>query len=132
MNAGFESAWWKAQLPENWTAEEDDVCVTFRPPDSSGAVQVSAANKDNGDITDDDLTEFASERLAQRPVEHVTTPNLQGIYVEYVDGDRVWREWWLRRGHLLLYVTYNVDKQLREVDRLAVDTFVKGLQPLHT
>jgi hypothetical protein len=129
MNSQFESAWWRTSVPEGWKANEDNVCVTFTSRRLPGALQVSAAIKEAAPVTDADLREFAHERIANKQVKAVETTYFDGIHIEFVDNDRFWREWWLKSGNLLLYVTYNVEKELRDLTRSDIDAFIGCLEP---
>ena len=130
MNSQYKSVWWKAKVPGDWDTNEDDVCVTFKSQRWSGAIQVSAAIKAAAQVTDADLRELADQRIANRQVKIVTTAKFEGIHVEYLDNDNFWREWWLRSGNLMVYITYNVEKQLQVVERATIEEFINGLEPL--
>ena len=130
MNSQYESVWWKAKVPADWDTTEDDVCLTFKSQGSSGAIQVSAAVKEAAPVTDADLKEFAGKRIGNRPAKTVKTAKFVGIHAEYCDNYKFWREWWLRSDNLMLYVTYNIEKKLKDVERAAIDEFISGLEPL--
>jgi hypothetical protein len=129
MVARYESAWWKAKIPRDWDTNEDEICVTFKSQTTSGAVQVSAASKGTDQVSDADLKEFAGQRIANKRINAVKTPRFEGIHVEYLLEDTFWREWWLRAGRLMVYVTYNIEKKSRDVERATIDEFINSLEP---
>ena len=128
--APFNSRWWSVQLPDGWQAIEHEECVTISATHSPSALQISAARKDAGLITDEDLRQFAVERLGEEmPLTTVNLTFFTGLYAEYLDNHNFWREWWLRAGVLMIYGTYNTDEKLKETERVLVDTIVKTLKP---
>src|SRR6266508_2683776 len=120
MKHKYESTYWRAKVPEDWETREDDTCVTFEPQKPPGVIQVSAAVKEAAPVTDIDLKEFAGQRISNRRVMTVKTPSFEGIHVEYAEDDNFWREWWLRSGNLMLYVTYNIQNKLKDIERSEV------------
>jgi len=130
MESPYESLWWKAKVPEDWDTDEDDVCVTFRPQGLSAAIQVSAVIKEGTPVTDADLREFAGQRIAYRRPKTIKTAKFGGIHIAYFDNGNFWREWWLRSGNLMLYVTYNIERNLKDADSATIDQFICDLEPL--
>jgi hypothetical protein len=51
-------------LPPGWNGHSEGDCATFRADPAFGVLQISAVRKDVGIVTDDDLKEFALERVA--------------------------------------------------------------------
>ena len=130
MKSQYVSAWWKAAVPANWDADENDSCVTFKPHKSSGVLQVSAAMKEAGPVTEDHLMEFAHQRIVNRQAKTVETARFNGISVGYVNNDQFWKEWWLRSGSLMLYITYVVKIDQQGIEDAAIDEFIRCLEPL--
>ncbi|HEY0456838.1 MAG TPA: hypothetical protein VGE41_10720, partial [Verrucomicrobiae bacterium] len=65
----------------------DSACVTFQSPDIPGALRESAARKAPGPVTENDLIEFAGERILNRPTQPVQSKYFQGIMVsDFQDG----------------------------------------------
>lgn len=129
MNSQYESFWWVARVPGDWDTNEDDVCVTFKSRASSGAIQVTAAKKEAAAVTDADLREFAEQRIAGRQAKVIKTAHFEGIQVEYSDNHNFWKECWLRSGNLMLYVTYTIEKALKDVEQITINEFISGLEP---
>ena len=61
----FQTAWWTVDLPPHWQGRSDPECATFQASPPMGALQISVACKDDGIVTDADLSEFADERSTQ-------------------------------------------------------------------
>lgn len=118
-------------LPVSWQATEDNECVTLLRKHSPSAVQISAARKETGFITDEELKEFAAERLGdQISLCKVNTPEFTGFCAEYIKNSTFWREWWLRSNDLIVYVTYNIDVKYREAELGLVDEIIRDLRPI--
>jgi hypothetical protein len=101
------STWWAITVPDHWIVEKDEDCTTFTAPAGVGALQVSAAKKDGGLVTPEDLEEFAEDVLAASSAERELFHGwFSGFTVQFIrDGD-FWRHWWLAAGDTLIYATY--------------------------
>jgi len=93
---------WSIDLSNNWIAEETDECMAFYNPDGVGVIQISTYLKEAGDVTDEDLLEFAE---VINP-DTADLPYLKGIHEASDDNGDVFLNWWLRSGPQLFYVTY--------------------------
>jgi hypothetical protein len=77
---------WELDLPSDWTAEHDDTCVTLERAGGVGALQISGAQKD-GDVTDDDLRDFAAEHLEAGAVPSAAIcGEYSGFILKYGEG----------------------------------------------
>jgi hypothetical protein len=105
----YRSTWWSVELPPTWRGDPDGDCSTFRADATLGVLQISAARKDKGIVIDDDLKEFAYERVAPDVrLEKVTFGAFCGFTARYAENGLSWQEWWLRLETVTVYVTYNV------------------------
>lgn len=128
-NMTFSSCWWSVELPPEWVAMDDDQCVTLSGKRFPSALQISAARKEHDTITDADLIDFASDRIAtESQLRRVDLNEFSGFYVEHVENGVFWREWWLRAGCLMIYVCYNVDEKFKKSELVLVDRIVKSLK----
>jgi hypothetical protein len=87
-----------------------------------GALQISAARKEAGIVTDRDLQEFARDRLiAGAAFEPVGFRECSGFTTRYRKDGVSWQEWWLKSEHLMIYASYNVvpEKEYLEQDDVA-------------
>jgi hypothetical protein len=107
MAPRFGTDTWTLQVPSGWRAWHDEECSTLVGPGDLGALQVSAASKDS-EVLDQDLRDFASKHLAAGAhAEPAEAGDYAGFEIAFRDGDRYWRQWFLRRGRQALFVTYN-------------------------
>src|ERR1051325_7728488 len=105
----FRSAWWSVHLPDDWQSSEEPECVTLYRSQRRGSLQISAARKQEETVTDRDLQNFAEELIdSNLALEKVSYSTFSGFSVSYSRDARFWKEWWLRSGTLMLYLTYVV------------------------
>lgn len=98
---------WSIDLPDAWEDEADDDGITLFDPEGSGALRISAVEREE-EIGDDFLDYMAAEHLeAGAEPEEVDCGDFDGLELSYGDDDHYWREWYLRAGSVMLYVTYH-------------------------
>jgi hypothetical protein len=125
----YESTWWTVELPSGWQGSADGTCSTFTDTPEHGVLQISAANKDSGVVTDDDLKEFASERVASNiPLDPAVAGAFSGFTARYQKERQWWQEWWLRSGQLMIYVTYNISLGRERAEQRAVTSILSSLK----
>jgi hypothetical protein len=128
MGTVFNSRWWSIELPLGWQAVEDADCVTLSRNNCSSAFQISAARKGDQPVTDEDLSDFAAQRVGGKtPLRKMDTDRFTGFYAEHIEDGIFWREWWLRAGNLMVYCSYNVEEKLKESESVLVDNIVESL-----
>lgn len=115
---------WSLDLPEGWQVEDEEECTLIYHPEGVGAFQLSAFHKDTGDISDEDLIDFA-EGADILPVEF---PHLQGYENIEVEDDAFISNWWLRNGPDFVFVTYACDKDDQAVEAEEVEKMMQSLQ----
>ena len=104
----FSSAWWSVELPPGWRGHRDRECVTFQADLPIGALQISAARKENAPVTSDDLKDFAKERTrGKATLRPARIGEFDGFTSELEDDKASWREWWVRCKDIAIYATYN-------------------------
>ena len=82
-------------------------------------------------MSDRDLKEFARERIrGGTPLLKVRYGPFSGFSVEYTKEQRFWKEWWLRSGNLMVYVTYNVILGKQNVEKEKVEKLLRSLKPI--
>jgi hypothetical protein len=127
----FDGIWWRVRLPSGWSGHPDKECATFRARPPRGALQISSARKDEGRVTDQDLKEFAEGRVPLSTALRALTIGLfSGFSAEYSREGCFWKEWWLRSGHLMVYVTYNVEGGSEDSETAAVERIMASLEPV--
>jgi hypothetical protein len=129
MAKEYKSSWWSIELSSDWSAEEEEVCVTFSAERGVGALQVSAYRRGDESVTDEDLNDFAEDELVDGGVpQNVSCGAFRGIAVSYVEGGWFRRKLWLRSGSLLLYVTYNCGSKDKGVEVESVNRMLSSLK----
>lgn len=87
-------------------------------------LQISAARKDTGAITIQELKDFAADRLSEdATLDVVVFGAFAGFTASYSDQGSYWREWWLASGGLMIYATYNVKEGRETVEKLQLPEF---------
>lgn len=116
-----EFTWWSVEVPEDWFCTQNENCVTMYANPALGVLQISSAKKETGSVTDEELREFANDRITTAKARHdlllVKNPNTSGIHISYETKGILWKEWWLRHGSIMLYVTYNISAEMSAVIR---------------
>jgi hypothetical protein len=127
MSERFGTESWSVLVPEGWQARHDPECATLVADPAIGALQISAAFKD--DVVDDsDLRDFAAKHLdAGTDPEVIQAGDFVGFSIGYQVEATAWREWYLRHGRTALFVTYNCDVDARGVEDAAVDAALVSL-----
>ena len=130
----FKSEWWTAEVPGGWSASLDAQCVTLRDDPEVGSLQISAAEKEREDVSDEDLLEFVSEGIGEdHAAKIVQLGPFTGFTAESAGQGFSCREWWLRLGRLMVYATYNVPMGLETKDEdRAVHRVLSSLRPNHS
>lgn len=109
MTTVFNGNWWFLSLPSNWNGSREEQGYSFFGDPRLGTLQISAAQKEAENVRDEDLREFAQESLQKGArLQSVRVGRLVGFLAQRREGDLSWKEWWLREGKILLYVTYVV------------------------
>lgn len=127
----FKSAWWSAELPQGWTGTEDSECATFRANPPIGALQISSARKDKTDVTEEEMKDFAVERIPQGiQLDKVSYGHFSGFTARYSQGGLYWREWLLKSGGLMMYATYNVAQGAEDLETDKIEDILRTLVPI--
>ena len=123
-----QTQWWCLELPDEWSAEMEDDCVTIADCDGVGEIDITVVRKAYSHVDDSDLAQFAEQLveqgIASRAVEVGVT---RGLLFEYQDDEGDWREWYLARGPLLIYITYHTDTEHSGLDNAIVDEILATL-----
>jgi len=105
----FGNHLWQVNLPDGWVAEQETESALLYHPDGPGTLQISAIPQ-NDTVTTADLRAIAVEHLEEgAQTDDVELGEFSGFSLSYGINDEFWREWYLRCGSTLLFVTYNCD-----------------------
>jgi hypothetical protein len=128
----YQPSWWSTKLRAGWAAHENPDCVSFSAGPSGGVLKVSAIRKPNGSVTSQDLQEFASaSKGGVGNLQHVELSEIFGLASEYVGEERYCKEWWLKKGSIGVYFTYDVAVAARRAEADAVDKMISSVT-IHT
>ena len=134
MTPDVSGEWWSLSLATGWEAEVDEYCVTIAQPDGVGALQVSAYKKRDGSIASrDDLLE--ATELEPHQFQHLgelSCGDFHGFQLVYAQGDVFWRRFWLANGEVMVFVTYNCEKQHQDQELAPVNEMLASLRSLAT
>ncbi len=120
---------WTLELAPGWAAEAEESCVTITHPDGVGALQVSAHTRRGRALSREDVLEAAE--LEPEALAHIAEQDwgdFHGFQLIFSDGETFWRRWWLARGRVLLFVTYNCDQTHEDEELPAVNAMVGSLR----
>jgi hypothetical protein len=72
--------------------------------------------------------EFASEQISRGlRIEKAKCGPFSGFSTVYSKSGSFWKEWWLRAGNLMIYVTYNVSEGSEGVEEDHVKRMLESL-----
>ncbi len=124
----LQTEWWCLELPDEWSAEMEDDCVTISDCDGVGEIDITVVKKADGEVNDNDLKDFAEDLIEQGlQGQLVEVGAAEGLYFFYDDSDGAWREWYLGAGSLLIYITYNTLMEHKSLDDAIVDEILDTL-----
>jgi hypothetical protein len=131
----FGGDYWTIGLPDEWIGERDSEGVTLYDPNGSGSLQLSSLKEDTP-ITAADLKELAAEHIdAGAKPENVELGDFNGFTLSYGFKGEYWREWYLKCGTVMLFVTYtcDLDDEGKEDDLvdLVLETLRAKDEPAH-
>jgi len=124
----FESKWWKVMLPNGYRAEANDDCVDIIGPRETGVTQISGYRRDDRNVTLEDLLEFASDEANIDELKESVLDKFKGYAHEAIINETYWRKWWLASGRTMVYVTYQCNKDLSNVERSHVDSIIHSIR----
>jgi hypothetical protein len=96
---------YSVDVPEGWSREDHPECLTLH---EEGSLQISSYRKESDDVTNDDLKDFAADDIPDgTQLAPFKFGDFSGFGVSSGQGDEFWWRWWLRSGHVMLFVTFN-------------------------
>ena len=123
-----QTEWWCIELPDEWSAEMEDDCVSITDCDNVGTIDISAVRKEGGLVGQQDLLDLAADLVADDiQFQPVTIAGAEGVLFEYEQEGVTWREWYLAQGTLVLYATYNTEVEHAGLDDALVDEILSTL-----
>ena len=121
-----ETDWWLLDLPEEWTAEQDDETVVIVDEDGVGALEITMLEYE--DDSPMEVNALARQLMPDDVVgQPVTLGDFSGLGFQYQDeGDAV-REWIVQRDQRTLLVSYSCDADDAGMDDSIIDEILETL-----
>jgi hypothetical protein len=121
-----ETDWWLLDLPEEWTAEQDDETVVITDEDGVGALEITMLEYE--DDSPMEVNALARQLMPDDvPGQPVTLGDFSGLGFQYQDeGDAV-REWIVQRDQRTLLVSYSCDADDAGMDDSIIDEILETL-----
>lgn len=137
-----ETEFWALEVPEEWSAEDDEGVIVIFDGDEIGELSVSVL------VTDDEspeilsLQEKAEKLTGESNFDSIVIGDLnesEAVYREYSEDDAFWREWLVSsqsidkekasvvNEDLLIYVTYCTDLENKSLDDVVVNQILSTL-----
>jgi len=121
---------WTLELPEEWSAVQEDELVVIEDEDGVSCLEISALVLETGDVGEEDLAEFSRDLVDEgvRP-QAMRIGAWSGRLFEHDDGEFHWREWFLRQGAHFVYAGYHCLREHAGMDDAAVAEILATLEP---
>ena len=130
MRSIFQSFLWQVAVPRPWKAQDCGDCIEFTQPEGAGALHLSSARKQHGEVLDDEArTQLGQECPDDADTEPVRFGAFTGYGAEYVNWSEgiYWHKWFVRCGRVLLFITYNCKRGDEELERQQVRQILSSL-----
>ena len=131
MRSTFQSPLWQISVPRPWRAEDCEHCVEITQPEGAGALHISGALKQDGDVLDDETrAQLQQDCPTDTEFERVRFGDFSGYGGDYVDWSEsaYWKKWFLRSGRVLLFITYNCKRGDEELEMAQVGQILSSLE----
>ena len=121
---------WTLELPEEWSAQEDEDVVVIEDEDGVSCLEISALVLESGAVGDEDLAEFSRDLLDEglKP-QAVRVAGWSGKLFEHDDEEFHWREWFLRQGAHCISPGYHCLREHAGMDDAAIAEILATLEP---
>lgn len=128
MVKNYRASYWATRIPDDWEVERDSDCVALFHPDGAGILEISEALQES-EVSLDDLEEIAAEHLdAGADADLVRAGDFEGLGLSYIHEDELWREWYLKSGDLLVFITYHCLEEDEEKEEGFVDVILGSMK----
>jgi hypothetical protein len=124
----LETQWWRLGLPDEWVAEQDEDSILITDRDDVGTIEISHLVAEEGDNLN---IEVLARDNAEQPGlnwDSCVLGDFDGVETRYREEDASIREWWLKAGSLMLFVTYVCEIENEGLDDSIVDEILDGLE----
>ncbi|MFT6753694.1 MAG: hypothetical protein ACJA2O_003890 [Candidatus Azotimanducaceae bacterium] len=117
---------WSIDLPNDWQMEETDDVVSIFHAGGVGTFDVSCFFTEEGDVTIEDIIEFAEVAVYER----TNLSYLNGIQAKDIEAHESVFQWWLAAANQLIYATYVCDTADEPSEQLERDQLISSLRSL--
>ena len=131
MPSTFKSSLWQISVPRPWRAQDCEHCVEFTHPEGAGALHISGALKQVGDVSDDETrAQLQQECPENADIEPVRFGNFTGYGAEYVNWTEgaYWKKCFVRSGRVLLFITYTCKRGEEDLEITQVCQILSSLE----
>ena len=133
-----KKGWYRLELPDGWTSEEDDGALAIAHPDGAGVLQMSVQDPPvpAGQRVDAYLMlrAFLNQSGVDFELAQPRRWSAKGLdwaaceYETEEDGETVlWRAWMASDGDLVAFFTYGCPEDARDAERATVDAMLGSL-----
>lgn len=124
----LETEWWTMALPPEWWADTDEDSILVGDRDDVGCIEISSLHKEHGEFDLAEVRDIAAAS-AESPLDwrRVTLGDFHGVRSQFVEEGAAIREWYVRCGSVLLFITYSCEEDNRGMDDAAVDEILDTL-----
>lgn len=121
-----ETDWWLLDLPEEWSAEQDEETVVISDEDGVGALEITMLEYE--DDSPMEVKQLAKQLMPDDVAgQAAELGDFAGLYFQYQDeGDAV-REWIVQRDARTLLVSYSCDADDAGMDDAVIDEILETL-----
>lgn len=124
-----ETDWWIIDLPDEWDAEQDEEIIVISDEDGVGVLEITTLEKDEEQAEAADLKALAEALVPEGTISATAQiGEFSGLYFEYREAGDAVREWLLRGGNLLLFISYSCSIDHAGFDDAMVDEILDTLQ----
>jgi hypothetical protein len=131
MRSTFQSHSWQISVPRPWLARDCKDCAEFTQPEGAGALHISGALKQHGDVSEDETrAQLEQDCPEDADIERVQFGDFSGYSGEYVDWNEsvYWKKWFVRCGRVLLFITYNCKRGDEELEMAQICQILSSLE----
>jgi len=135
MQNSYQTDLWKLTVSAPWQLRQVDQCIEITQPEGMGAIHISAARKQKGLVSDDDLRNSAAKELPEgEELSEAFFGEFTGFSTSYTDWhtDTFWKKWWLGNRDVMLYLTYNCNRGDEELELPYAEKLLTHLEPRRT
>ncbi len=124
----LETEWWTMALPPEWWAESEEDSILVGDRDDVGCIEISTLHKEQGEFDMAELRDMARAESEQvLDWRRATLGDFEGVVSQFVEEGTAIREWYVRHGALMLYITYSCEEENAGMDDAAVDELLDTL-----